>query len=741
MRSIDIVAVQADADSAGHAFDVLVAQGGGHFQCLSGDLKTQRWVEDIANTDISNGSCTVVDVESARKGLLKGRADVLASLDPALSSTSLLCAFSNRRMMVFTIRPRSVGGITSQRSGLYEVLSSELPGSSTRLDSPTYSLYAATGKLHELSSGVITTFDLAGTIPRVESVLSTTSTESPFTSFTRISNSTLLTTSNDSCILYETIYGSVQASLQLSSGLSAETAGDKRKHSSDGTQNTALELVSYFADLDLAVGLSGHEIVALQFASDIRKTKRARSRGTVLADVLGKGQPTSDVTGNAQINQKWESWKTEVDGLIDSNNIEALEQMVGRNFGATKTSKGVHQREGVVKVDTTDADAGSIDGNQPSWNFPSDPVVLLSRTDRWKASYLLRKIFVSTQDEQPISIDLFAPSIFRWLVQAGCTSRAALQHVLGTDIRPGDLMNAIEDFDPDFRLAYEVLSWPVHLEIGEVVQALRLLVQSFNTPDPEASRLALLAAANESEMTDADQNSLDSTFEAESMAAESEWQHAMSALDSGLEVRSDAFRLVLARLHAFPQKEVATTMRAMMARQDIVFFIHILRIELADGGWTSRYTDAQDVSGADLAGPSDHAITTIGELLNCAVDAIGTGGWLVGLSSDVLGTEEMLASLRAEISAGLEGCYEAHSLSSFLCDFENHGKAAPNTSTALGSLDNENMVPLSIGNKANRAVSQFYDGTGGKEGKKSKRVIGLERSMRVGKYSIERIRL
>ncbi|KAK4964848.1 hypothetical protein LTR28_003616, partial [Elasticomyces elasticus] len=84
-----------------------------------------------------------------------------------------------------------------------------------------------------------------------------------------------------------------------------------------------------------------------------------------------------------------------------------------------------------------------------------------------------------------------------------------------------------------------------------------------------------------------------------------------------LEVRGQALHLVLTKLNAHPPGEIVKAFRDLLSQQELVFFIHLLRIELADGGWTSRYIDA-DIKRTDMGSPADQAISIISNLLNCA---------------------------------------------------------------------------------------------------------------------------
>jgi hypothetical protein len=244
----------------------------------------------------------------------------------------------------------------------------------------------------------------------------------------------------------------------------------------------------------------------------------------------------------------------------------------------------------------------------------------------------------------------------------------------------------------------------------------------------------------------------DGDEESELEVAEDELDHAVNALTAGLEVRSDALRGIFARLHALNSLDVTSTMRSTMSQDELFFLIHILRIELADGGWTSRYVDVGEGAGAEggmvdalagieESGPSDESIKVIGFLLNCAVDAIGISGWLVGLGGN-WSAKELVESLRAEVSAGYEGCLEANTVKSFLADIEKYAGQVDQRPGAYFDADideeGETRAVLPVGGKA--VAPKVMARTTRKE-TKSRFARVQEKSKSVGKYVFERIRI
>ncbi|KAI7613730.1 hypothetical protein KC319_g20020 [Hortaea werneckii] len=102
-------------------------------------------------------------------------------------------------------------------------------------------------------------------------------------------------------------------------------------------------------------------------------------------------------------------------------------------------------------------------------------------------------------------------------------------------------------------------------------------------------------------------------------------------------------------------------------------------------------------------------------MMNCAVDAIGTSGWLIGQSSDVYGTAELIDTLKSEVSAALEGLYEADTVATFLRSMAGYERSLEKTwhgvekrKRAKGEWVAEELEPeealLPMGCKAEPAV-------------------------------------
>ena len=786
----------------------------GRVECVSGDLAAQRWqtAPEDYSAPSTNADRTVVeysalvDLESARKGLLKGREDALAALDESTTPADqahrrnllalLTVVHTNdskpavaRRLHLFALPPRSRDAISSLQQGLQGVIAYELPSTRSDVDldeKAEYSLQASSGRLQQLFLGSIVTYDLSGTLPRLASTLPSYS--GGYHSFVRISSDFLIASETNACGIYDTTYNSMQATVSVTEGLALGSNKKRKINGESSSSSSSLHFVSHFSDLGLSVALSGDTLVGLQI--NLAAGGRKRRQVGLLVDSLGKGvdettrhqnetQAKYGLKAFAAQDEAWMNWRTKIDGFCAEVDVEGLEAFLGVELGLRRKEKANNPE--APKALTNGETAHDVNGNAESvsddetkhddeisveWRFPKDKQALISRTNIRKALYCLSKIFALQHDEgdsEPghenasLVVTLYSANVLKWLALTGFITSDVIQRALlsfgnvkRTSLRAGAVVRAIQRLDPGLGVMHELLSWPVYLDIQEVGEALKLVIQSLQLPSPGTQRIT----ERGDELPGVD-GELANEVALETDAAEEDLAFALASLNDGLAIRSYALRAIFARLHSFPPSRIIEALRSILTQQEILFFVQLLRIELADGRWTLRYVDGpDDIEIQDR--PSDRSIMTIGSLLNTAIDAIGTSGWLVGLSGDSqMSTDEMLDMLHAEVSAALEGCLEAKSLGVYLNDFERFGNQLHDKENSMrkrkrevdpvknpGFLVNEESEDptLPLGFKVQR-IDKTRLTAGGQVRVKSKGAIGREISMRVGKYSIDRIRV
>ncbi len=790
----DIVGLEVVASLSGRPMTIAVSYISGQTMFVSPDLQRadnlqQPDLDGSADYEVEHAA--IMDVETAKKGVLRSREDVVGLLDSAASNDMLLCHIvratnGQRHFRLYKVKlpDQRLQTVKSAASLILDVSLPGPPKQSTK--HAQYELHSESGTLYQLLSGGLRTFDLTGTSPTLVATFGSHAYK--VFSFIRISSTLAMTASHNKVSLYETDYGSLYGSMSFSAftGGDASSRKRKREEGAEREENTvSLEQLCSLSEAGPIVGLKGHDLVVVQLSEALKINKGARSKGTRLVDVVSGNavQSSHQDKMRGSKRKKWTEWTALVDRLIESDDIEGLENLVANDpeMGLQRSGKPASQKESRIQLTNGDKQA-----YEELWPLPEtfEPASL----DQQRCLYVLSKVFGPC--ESGIDIRILSLKLLEWLALAGFLSakhiRSAWNETGSVDslaetntAQPGSIFSAIQPFDEDFQLADDLLSLPVHWEIEEIVEALRSIMQSFDEiADVEDAPLALPPVPQQTggdvpmingdvvkdnaingdavhgDMTNGD---ADSHLEFESKAAEQELDHAVAALSTGLEVRSSVLQAIFSRLLAFDQRTITSRLRDMMSHRELIFFIQILRVELADGGWTSRYIGTGEdehqeepqgmvnaMEGAEEGGPSNEALRTIGDLLNCAVDAIGTSGWLVGLSSNTVSAQELLASLRAEVSAGLEGCYEADTLGTTLGEIERFAaqtmeQQQPGSGkfelVDVDTEDVETLLPM-----GGRAYPAVVDGKG-KGAIKSKIALAQEQRRKVGKYSFDRIRI
>jgi hypothetical protein len=269
------------------------------------------------------------------------------------------------------------------------------------------------------------------------------------------------------------------------------------------------------------------------------------------------------------------------------------------------------------------------------------------------------------------------------------------------------------------------------------------------------TKQGLLTNGDDMELTNGD---IDEQVEKLEEKAEEDLERAEYQLGSGSGVRGEALSVALSKLNKHPSHTVVHALQTTFTSQEVVCLIYLLRFELARGAWTTKYfdVDQSDMVDEDLE-VQDSSITLISSLLSNCVDAVGAGGWLYGearlVDGDPFEAEELIASLKLEVSAALEGIEEAVYLKGLTSQMILYGNAVqkglPDESEnpqkkrkikpiTLPSVDKD-LTTLPIGLKAEQQISLLKGTPGGNVYKRSMRDIGYLKSQKVGKYSREKI--
>ncbi|KAF1968167.1 hypothetical protein BU23DRAFT_541486 [Bimuria novae-zelandiae CBS 107.79] len=797
--AIDAIPIPAVSSQKEGSHDVLLVFENGNAICLSADLEVVRWVASVSALESpakGNFQLEHVSTNTARAlthGLLKNCEDIVAVLNPSLDEKSDLLdltqvmsvigrqAEGRRALALFQIQTRAPDLSSSRLPPLKQLAAwglpepeSSVPDSETEADQ--FILHASSGSLHHLSDRGLITYDFSGTVPRISSELSKSS--FMVDSVLRISQDLVLAASQSSCQIINVKYNSVHAERSVEQSLQSPSKEDrKRKHTASDSGKSAAKapaLLAYYGDLALVVASIKNELVGFQLGESTRR-KRVKSRGARLIDSLGKGISAKKGNEQAAI-AKWREQKPKLDRYARKGDVGKFEEIFAAQLGV-KFENGGSEAGADTKLVNGDADTaltnGAANGHQEEasdlprkWLLSKDFSKTLSAAERTRhqlyAAYALTRIFQwvdSPSSHGPsrcLKIAFFPPNVFEWLMHCGNLTKESIRRALlddpasnlgiTTPIRDGDIVSAVVNFDPELHILSAVLNHGHFLPVGEVVQSVRLLMQSLDDQPKTEDASKLLTNG-----TEPNADAMDVDIASELEAASHEIDRALARLDDGPAVISGTLRPALMRLHTFPPAVISSTLRSMLSRHELESLIKLLHHELKNGGWTSPY----DFGDAEMpeAEPSsdeidDSAVAIIASLLGCTLDAIGPALWLTSVGDT--STDQLISELREDAEEALTGFWEARYIRGILSELLRYGAQLPKSqkpsSKALErqgkpfALDvkPDELPVLPLGSKPDLGVQKTKGKNGGRR-ERSAREMGMLISKRVPKYSFERI--
>lgn len=741
--------------------DVIAVQVSGQITCFSGGLKEKLWSAEIPQTESIGGReveyVSVQEASTAKQGFLKGRPDILAILEPSSTrttdrdnTTNVLVLISRTRKAnsatelermahVVSVRPRLSG--SDRRNRVQPLLAWTLPSpvaASTVGQKSQYSFGKKSGLLQQLCGGSLHVYDLNGLTPQLLSTIAQP--DDAISSFLPISSGTTLTSSTSYCGIWDIRYRSVYA-LQTAAIQSDPANQLKRKRPLTEALDTPLAFLEYFPSLDVAIATAGAQLVSVQVRSSAQ-IKRRRTDRVRLVDCLGKSMtvPRSFVSANGSSSTEFALWEAGLQGMdgaaLRRNGKEFDYIFTGALSGKAKES------------------AGPIENAKPGTGIRIEEiqeVVLyaLGKLFTWSSSLATKS---SNPRVSSIRMVFRAKKTLAWLVGEGHLSPSNVEIALRrrvslsksqATVTSRDLIVAFANFDSTLALLCKFIG-ATRLDLDGASEAAKILLQSFDVP-PRLSDDRLL--------TNGMNGATETEVEAEEEAAEKDLTVAASLLNGEPDIRGNALQYVLEYLaRCFPPSELVRSLRLRLSRRDITLLVELLRVALSEGGWTSRYLDFFPTDVDDITVNQDEALSSICILLNCALDALGTGGWLGGSmnESDEEDGDTLLSQLRVETSAVLEGVQESTFFAGFLKDFVRYEKLVkenptlskkPRDTKVVASTQQDVGSVLPLGVKAADKISTTKISAGGEVTKRSQRDIGQSISERIGKYTFETIKV
>jgi hypothetical protein len=515
-------------------------------------------------------------------------------------------------------------------------------------------------------------------------------------------------------------------------------------------------LVSYSPKLGMAIAIANTGLVALQIDGTSRidgllidslgcsVRGQQRPQGAKVSTNFGLTTLLSYLPGSMiQSDGPSKSELKALDQAVSSGDVPKFEELIGKRLPILSKVNG----------------KGSLEHSQPS-----------SDIDRRWVVYALSTIFAwSTTDasDPSLTVSFYPPNLFTWLLRTGNMTTGNIELALRDQVREsgldsipaGELVDAIVEIDPHMDLLFALISVNF-LSAAELLAAIRHLMESLELfGEDAATRQLMLINDEESNLGNGDIEDQVAELEAE---AEADLALAEYQLGPGSGIRGEALSLALSKLYTSPTNSIVLALQTTYSSQEIVSLIYLLRFEMARGSWTSRYLDDVELDAGDNeTGAPDSTILLISSLLNNCIDAVGAGGWLAGharlVSSNRFEAEELIASLKLEVSAALEGLEEATYLRGMTSEMIRYGdmvrrgkpgwdgppaewrKSKPTHGSHIISTSEQDIKLLPLGLKADQLVSKFRVGAGGEVHERSLRDIGRLKSHKVGKYSLERI--
>ncbi|KAK3380472.1 hypothetical protein B0T24DRAFT_195788 [Lasiosphaeria ovina] len=638
---------------------------------------------------------------------------------------------------------------------------------SAKTEASKYQLDVRSGTLQELAGSVLSIYAFNSGIPRLETKL-----EVPgMTSFLRLSKTSILAATSSSLSVYNPLYHSLQASTlielrdasQPQPGLSAEN------------NDSSCELVAYLASRELAVGLRGTSLIAVQIEVPKSRSSKRRAEG-LLTDAIRRGvareqfcekrnraeHASSNVIADSLPGSLsdiyWVEWKSEsanADELLHTNDMSGFEELLAGVFkiqtkGRDTKPNGIHPENDFAPV--TEPESVS---NLPEWAWPSSRADYPQVDRRW-VFYAITRVFswnslTCDPETSQLACRLPESNVLNYLVDAGHLSLPNIKSAFQDDVRDEEDVDSIlgeqlapilVQVDPTMELLLGYLSG-TQLGPTELVSAIKLLLRSLDLlEDPSKSKLLRIKENMEQEH---DGNNDDVNIELD--RAEEELQITEYYLDSDSSRRARGLSVAFSKLVVCPTLATVQSLRRQFKPEETICLMNVLRMELIKDGWTTRYLDRSQVDEDDVEAPPDGSIQLIADLMCRCIDSVGLGGWMAfdtmlanwGNQQD---SADFFSQFQAEISVALEGVLEAVRLQGTLAEAVSYAKKARKAIADAG----KNKVTavqlteeLPLGLKIDSKISVERVRSGAEIVPRSRRQIGLFVSKKRRSYSVHRI--
>lgn len=748
--------------------NVIVVCQNGDVISLNGETLEIQWtspaksaVQDVSSSSVDkfeNDFVTSGSVEELSEGMFKHRPEVYTALpkgspiEPTLLvmvSRSVNQGETGRHLLVLAAGSGE-SAAESQRLTPLDVS----PLSSTNDGPSKYHFEAQSGLLLQLQDGTLDIYELTGAVPKVKSIIQM----EDATTFARMSRPFILSCSPGSMSLYNYQYRSIHANAPL----------DLSDLPSENQNPESLELITYLRSQDLMVALVDNVLVCIQIEAPKSNGKRRKAgllidsigRGTAveipskrqknshLSDDFSKripGTMTSEYLANFQANT------TAADELLGQNDIAGWESRLQTEFGVPTRMEATSN--GVEATGTQASDPDEL----PEWEWLLEPSAYPPVDRRW-VTYAISRVFaaeMSDPEEPRLNLRSLLPdtNVMTYLAVAGHLTLSNLQSAFREEIESSngqrnfasDLILCLVEADPSMTLLLNYLR-ATKLAEAEVLFAIRALMVSMDLIPSTGKANTMKLLTNE-----ANQEATKDDMELDDLERElAVTEHYLGDESSS---RSRGLTLAFTKLWRLPSRTVVKALRSSLQTEEILSLIHLLRIELVQGAWTSLYIDPTSFDAEGNEPPPDSVIALISDLLGRCLDAVGAGGWLLNdavSNLDAAETGDFITALKLEVSAALEGIEEAVHLNGVVGESTRYGIAASKTNVNRNANWNVNkplpihvesketrMLPLGLKTKTMPTREKVVGG--GEVQMRSMRETGHLISQKVEAYSLEKL--
>ena len=743
--------------------DLVAVAADGTVLCLNGETLEQRWQSSpsVLSKELLSGSKSSLDVDFAQStlaadvvdGMFGGKNELFGVFQEKIHRDGFNPDFlvlitsdksSQGRHLHILALPSEREARQTNNERLISVFVAPVPAEA---GNTKYQLDVRSGTLQALSGGTISTYAFSNGIPRLENKLQV----AELTSFLRLSKTSVLTSAPECFSVYNPIYRSLQATAPTDSGAT-------------GDSSSPFEFVTYLASREIAVGLRGANLTAVQIEAPKNRTNKRRAEG-LLTDAIRRGisrdqscqkraredHPASAVLADlvpGAVDASWPEWQSksaQADELLHNNDLRSWEELLAEVFKVPVKSSEADAEKGTLTNGTTSAT------HLLEWAWPSSRAEY-ARIDRRWVFYAISKIFAwGEQSQDPkaprLACRLPESNVLNYLVDAGHLSTSNIKSAFKDEARElGEAEDMIgqeipillAQVDPTMELLVGYLSG-TQLGSTELVSAIKLLLRSLGLFEDSSSILMRLTE-NGAEGHDQENEAVNMELE----QAEVELQITEHYLGGH---RTRGLGVAFSKLAACPSIATVQSLRRLFRPEETIGLMNVLRAELIKDGWTTRYLDRTGSDHDDIEAPPDGSIQLIADLMSRCIDSVGLGGWMasdtmLASSRSQEDSADFFSQFQAEVSVALEGIMEAVRLQGALAEAVNYAKRAKKAlaDSAKGkavALHLSEELPLGL--KTDSRISTERVRSGGEIVARSSRQMGHFISKKRGTYSVHRI--